>query len=545
MKKVLIILLFVLITTENPAQVFYPVWESCFGGAEVDEGRGITFANGSYWVIAGTNSSDGDISYNHGAYDYWFLNIDSSGSLISEKTFGGSNADGGYLDIMNLNDSVFYISGITKSNDGDIVDNHWPGNSNIWVLKIDKQGQILWEEVLGGNKVDWMRDMEITLDRGLIILGLTNSDSGDISNPNGGWDLWMIKLNSDGEKQWDFSLGGEGFEEGGSVIQTSDGGYLVAGSTDGRGGGNFDTTCNFHGMPGGGFTDVWVVKLDSLRNMEWQQCYGGIYYDDGLEIIETVDGYVCLAITMSNDGDVSGFHGVPGDLDYGDDIWVFKIDKQGNLIWQNCLGGLYYEWARNIFPTSDGGYMIVGTTQSDDGDVEGFNGYMEGDGDDIWFAKIDSLGNLTWQYCYGGLGVESIYRGVHQKGDYHYVLTIGTDTDDWQCWDENLWPPDLRVVELVDTTYVGLPETKNKYENEQILIYPNPAHTVVSIEFSKEYLATNTRIEILSLNGTTILSEKLNVSLLQLDICKFNSGLYVLKIQNAKSLIIKKLIIQK
>ncbi len=474
MKKLTILYLLLMLCLSVFSQNMAPIWETCLGGSEWDEGKGIIEVESIYYIISVTESNDGDISYNHGIHDIWLTSIGQDGTILSEKTFGGSRSDGGFIDIKKVNDSTFYIIGITASVDGDISYNPWPEYANIWILQINKAGDILWESVHGGSLIDWTRDMEVTDDGGLLTLSLSNSPDGDVSNPNGSDDLWLLKLNKNGEKEWDFSLGSTSGEEGGSVIQTEDGGFIVIGNTEGDFGGNYDTTCNFHG-----FVDVWVVKLDSLRNIEWQQTYGGSQMEGGLNILETEDGYICLAITLSNDGDVYGFHGVPGNLQYGDDIWVFKIDKSGNLLWQNCLGGLYAEWARNIFPTTDGGYMIVGITQSDDGDVEGFNGGDTGGYDDIWFAKIDSLGQLAWQYCYGGFGTEYLYRGVCQKSDYDYVLALGTKTDDWQC-NINTAKPDLRIVELYDST-VSIVE--NKPKNMSVEVYPNPTNGGVNFKY--------------------------------------------------------------
>lgn len=242
---------------------------------------------------------------------------------------------------------------------------------------------------------------------------------------------------------------------------------------------------------------------------------------------------------MSNDGDVSGLNGPPGpNSEYGGDIWVFKIDKQGNLLWQNCLGGTYNDFARNIFSTSDGGFMIVGSTASDDGDVEGYHGIDTGIYDDVWLAKLDSLGNLTYQYCYGGGGRETIYRGVVQNDDFNYVITLGTDTDPWQCGGQ-MWP-DLRVVELYDST-VGISETLTN--SSAFKIYPNPANSTLNVELPQNYNIENTVLEILDVNGRTILQKILTSVCMQLDISKLNSGLYFIKIRNNKTVITKKVII--
>lgn len=533
MKQILYLLLILFISNHNllKGQSLSPKWESCYGGSNTDNATGITYSNGYYYIVSNTNSNDGDVTNGHNAEEIWFLTVDSLGNLITEKTFGGSKADGGFVNIKKLNDTVFYIVGVTNSEDGDVSYNPWPGLSlNYWILQIKVTGEIVWEKVLGGSRLDVVRDMEVTTDGGIIALGLSNSEDGDISNHFGSDDLWLIKLSSQGVKQWDMNLGGIGFEEGASIKQTIDGGYIVAGSTDGSAGGNYDTACNYHGIEGesGGWADTWVIKFDSLRDIEWQQCYGGKYNDDSDNIIEVDDGYVVVGVTMSNDGDVSGFHGAPGNQEYGTDIWVFKIDKLGILIWQKCLGGLYYEFARNIFPTSDGGYMIIGATQSDNGDVEGFNGLEPGFGDDVWFAKIDSLGNLQWQYCYGDVGKEELYRGVVQKSDFNYVLTLGTNSDDWQC-NINTAYPDVRIAQLYDSTLVGTNNNIALNKQYSIVASPNPAKDKITFTYNLPE-STNQYHELYIFNSKGVVVDKVildsYLGRVILDINSLEAGLY-------------------
>ena len=517
-----------------------PKWESCFGGTEWDEGTGIFKADNIYWVVGNTNSNNGDISFNHGNYDYWLLNVDKDGNMASEKTFGGTYAEEGNTDIKSLNDSVSYIIGSSNSIDGDISYNPWPGDANLWILKVNNNGEILWETMAGGTGKDYLSDFIITDDGGVVALSSCTSHDGDISDHHGGWDLWMIKINSNGQKQWGFSLGGTGLEGGGSVKQTADGGHIVAGYTDGSGGGNYDTACNHH-YPGSGFQDVWVVKLDSARNIEWQQCYGGYYDDVAFNIMEIDNGYIVLAYTMSDDGDVSGLHGPPGpNSDYGGDIWVFKIDLQGNLLWQKCLGGTYNDVARNIFPTGDGGFMIVGTTASKDGDVEGNHDILPGWAGDIWFAKIDSTGNLLWQYCYGDLGQEYLYRGVVQKSDWDYVVTLGTNSDDWQCYNSAL--PDVRVVELYDST-VGVNELPAG--KTAVNIYPNPANSTLNIELPGNTFTNTATAELLDMSGSAVLRENFTAPVLHLNTAGLNSGLYLVRVQTATGVFTEKVVIKK
>lgn len=473
-KSLLLIILFAF-SFHCRSQVVSERWSACFGGSASEEGSGILQVENTYWIVSNTASNNGDISYNHGAWDIWLVRIDSVGNLLSEKTYGGSYAEGGFTDIKKLNDSTFYLICDTKSIDGDIGENPWPGvNGNYWVVQINKQGEIVWEKVLGGSGIDWVRDATVTNDGGIIVLGISTSGDGDITEPYGAWDLWMVKLNQAGVKQWNLSLGGSGSESGAAVKQTSDGGYIIAGCTDGFEGGNYDTACNHHGV---GFEDAWIIKLDSLRTIQWQQCYGGYFNDCATNILELQDGYAVLGSTNSNDGDVSGFHGIPGNGESGDDIWVFKIDLSGNLIWQRCLGGSSNEFAWNIFSTCDGGMMIIGHTGSPDGDVEGYQGISHGIYEDVWFAKLNSYGELTWQYCYGGGGREQMYRAALQKSDYNYVVAFGTDTDAWQCVGPMY--PDLRIAEIGDST-TGIYPVSTGIE---LITYPNPASGYVVFEY--------------------------------------------------------------
>ena len=508
------------------AQTIEEKWHICLSGSEWDEGKGLIQANDTYWAVGHTESNDGNISYNHGAWDIWLVNVDNAGNLITEKTFGGSNLDGGYVDIKKLNDTIFYIVARSKSSDGDISFNPWPGPlGNYWVIQINNLGEIIWEKVLGGSGKEQMRDAAITDDGGIIVLGVSTSDDGDISNNYGDFDMWMVKLNQDGVKQWDMSLGGTGFEGGGSIKQTSDGGYIIVGATDGVGGGNFDTTTNHHSIH---YMDTWVVKLDSLRNIEWQQCYGGYYHDGGANILEIDDGYIVLSSTNSNDGDVSGFHGIAGNGATGNDIWVIKINLVGDIIWQNCLGGSYNDFARNIFTTSDDGYMIVGSTGSKDGDVVGYNGVTTGIYEDVWMAKLTDDGELTWQYCYGGGGREDIYRGVIQKSDYNYVMTIGTDTDEWQC-NGQMWPS-LRVFELGDST-TGMPIIK---QGEVVAVYPNPVSSELIIDYSQLNNNSITTIEVFDSYGRQIYSTKVSKGTQQttINVVGWTKGLYIVRIMD-------------
>ncbi len=208
-----------------------------------------------------------------------------------------------------------------------------------------------------------------TSDGGFIVAGQTYSNDGDVSGNHGGSDAWVVKLNSSGTILWQKCLGGTVYGAiAYSIQQTSDGGFIVGGETLSNDG---DVSGN-HGE-----FDAWVVKLDSLGDIEWQKCLGGTGWDWENSIQQTSDGgFIVAGYTNSNDGDVSGNHG-------SKDYWVVKLNSSGDIEWQKCLGGTNDDWARSIKQTSDGGFIVAGFTASNDGDVSGNQGNS-----DAWVVKL-------------------------------------------------------------------------------------------------------------------------------------------------------------
>jgi len=190
-------------------------------------------------------------------------------------------------------------------------------------------------------------------------------------------------------------------ETGYSVRQTSDGGYITAGSTTSNDG----DVSGFHDL-----VDAWVFKTDASGNLQWQKCLGGSMYDRFDSVRQTSDGgYIVAGRTSSNDGDVSGNH---GEMDF----WVVKLDTAGDILWQKCLGGSLAESAYSITQNSDGGYIVTGSTSSNDGDVSGNTGSS-----DLWVVCLDSSGNIEWQKCMGGMKGDRGYS-VRQTSDTGYIL---------------------------------------------------------------------------------------------------------------------------
>ena len=290
-------------------------WQHCFGGSNIDAACDIIAIDNGYIIAGGTGSNDGDVSFSYCLCDGCLIKTDSAGNLIWEKTYGGSDSEG-FSRIIPTSDNNFYLLGISWSSDGDISNDPYPDSPDYWIVKIDSSGNILWNKILGGNYGENLWNGAATADGGVVAIGETSSNDGDVSIFYGGNDTWLVKLTSEGELEWDYSIGTDFFDIGQAIIQTSDGGFLAASSSILLEGGSGNITCIPHTY---GWVEGVVFKLDSNLNVEWQHCYGGSDHDGIFGIIEIDDGYVITGGTASNDGDVYGFHGE-------NDIWIVKID---------------------------------------------------------------------------------------------------------------------------------------------------------------------------------------------------------------------------
>ena len=374
-------------------------WQVCFGGTNSDHAHKIRQTpDGGYIVAGSTVSNNGDVFGNNGGADFWVLKTSHTGAVQWKKTYGGSNNEEAFsVDL--TNDGGYIIVGHTLSNNLDVSGNH--GYYDGWAVKIDGSGNIQWQRALGGSGWEEIWDVQQTEDGGYILAGWATSNDGDLTINQGSLDVWVVKLNSNGTLQWQKSFGGSSEDRGYSIIQTTDGGYLVGGESSSADG---DATNNL------GNSDYWVLKLNFEGKIEWQKSLGGASIDRANDVIEAADGgFVLFGQTYSTNGDVSGNHG-------NNDQWLVKLNKSGDLEWQKAFGGSNEEYATSIHRTMDGGYVMTGQTQSNNGDVVGNDG-----GADIWIVKTDALGVLQWQKTLGGTQAEW-GNSVQQTIDNGFIL---------------------------------------------------------------------------------------------------------------------------
>jgi hypothetical protein len=355
-------------------------WQRCFGGSEADEALSIKQANDGSLVVAGSAlSANGGVTNNKGVTDFWAIKVDKSGNLIWQKTYGGTNHDRCYSSDLTDNGGVV-LAGQSSSNNINVSGNH--GDIDGWVVKLDSVGAIQWQKCLGGSSWDEIWSVQYTTDGGYVAAGRTASSDGDVVGHHGSFDYWVVKLSSSGTIEWQRSLGGSLLDIGYVVKQAHDGGYIVAGESN-----SVDGDCSgLHGS-----TDLWVVKLSPEGELEWQKMLGGSSLDWAFDVSITLDGgYAILGQIGWNDGDISEYFG-------GFDIWLVKINSEGEIEWEKTFGGSGDDYIGAILEIDNGGYIVAGATQSIDGHAIGNDG-----GQDLWVFKVDSIGSLLWQKTLGG-----------------------------------------------------------------------------------------------------------------------------------------------
>lgn len=358
-------------------------WQKTIGGDLDDNLSSVSTTEDGGYIIGGSSNSSAsyDKSDNSlGDYDFWILKLNSSGSIQWQKTIGGNHNDM-LQSIKQTKDKGYVIGGITTS---DFSSRRGTTDNDYWVIKLDKNGSIEWEKIIGGTSNDMLRTLEMTNDKdmGYILGGSSNSGiSGDKTEASrgiyGDYDYWIVKLDSHGKIKWDKTVGGNAQEFLGSLKQTQDSGYILVGnsSSDASGDKTQTSKCYY------GNLDYWIVKLDSDGVIKWQSTIGGCSLDYGTEVIQLKDkGYIIGG---------SSYSGISGDKSEdsrgSSDFWILKIDRLGNIKWQKTIGGskpdvLYDLIATNEYDILLSGYSSSGST----GDKSESNKGLK----DYWIVKL-------------------------------------------------------------------------------------------------------------------------------------------------------------
>jgi len=399
----LVVALALLVSRSSVAQSGDEQWNRTFGGSGWDVGFSVAQTSDGGYIVAGYTRS-----YGAGGNDVWLIKTNSEGNRQWSRTFGGSDWDGAYC-VAQTSDGGYIVAGYTRSydagaddawliktdsegneqwnrvfdgsgwdgaysveqtTDGGYILTGWRGSyigrhqNDIWLIKTDSEGNEQWNRVFGGLLLDVGRCVRQTSDGGYIVIGKTWSYGA------GCYDVWLIKTDSEGNKQWNRTFGGSEWDVGNCVAQTSDGGYIIAGRTTSY---------------GAGAGDAWLIKTDSEGDEQWNQTFGGSGYDVGYCVTQTSDGGYIIAGEARSYADSRG------------DAWLIKTDSEGDEQWSQTFGGLgYYDVSYSVDQTSDGGYIVTGWTRS----------YGAGR-DSVWLIKVgvnpaDSTTGDKWYKTFNG-----------------------------------------------------------------------------------------------------------------------------------------------
>lgn len=276
--------------------------------------------------------------------------------------------------------------------------------------------KVQWEHSLGGKHSEYLFDMIPTADYGFLLAGSTLSDkSGDITQAKKGTlDAWLWKMKENGDAEWQFSLGGDGTDFLKNVNHTPDGGFILGiSTTSGKSGDKIDESK--------GTQDVWIVKLNAARQMEWQKSFGGGGDDDVVLIKPTKDGGYIVGV--NTDSNASGDQ--KESLFGGTDVWLLKFDRKGQLLWQKLYGGAYEEKLASLVETQDKGFIVGISSNSElSGNKRSERYGMR----DYWVLKLDQQGNELWQNIYGGEGDDVLTEVVELENKE--ILLVGTSNSE-------------------------------------------------------------------------------------------------------------------
>ena len=368
------------------------------GTMHEDESYDIELSKDGGYVIVGGSNGNGTITK---------LNV--SGDTIWNVTLGGNEHEL-FNEIRRTNDGHFIAFRFSRSSNSGGVPDINNGESDFWVVKIDAHGNVLWNKLYGGNGIDVGEGLVITQDGGCIVTGYSaSSQSGDVSDiSNGMLDIWLLKLDEEGAIEWDKLLGGNNLDATGDIKALQDGGYVLCAASASTISGDVSEDTN-------GSSDYWVVRLNENGDILWDKMYGGGDSDSPHEIVVDQNGdFVIAGYSMSsNSGDVThvnhGFY----------DVWVIKLDSEGNLLWNKLYGGVEEELAWDVIGVSTGGYLITGQSRSsNDGDVQ----YTNHGESDFWLLKLDVNGGIVWSNLLGGTAHEDGYAAC-ETDDGGFIVT--------------------------------------------------------------------------------------------------------------------------
>lgn len=282
-----------------------------------------------------------------------------------------------------------------------------------------KPGQtIAFIKTFGGTKNESAQAITKTQDGGFAVLGYTQSNDGDIQNKtNESFDYWLLKFDHENNLEWQKAYGGSDDDRGRDIIQTNDGGYAIFGYSKSNDG---DASEN------NGFDDFWIIKLNNTGTISWEKSYGFSGADTGFSVTQTNDNGFLLTgvLDVSASGGLGNSKSSVYRKHAGGDYWVIKLNASGEKQWSKFYGGTFTDTPFDAIQTADNGYLIIGSSDSNDVDIKGNKGAY-----DFWVIKISESGTLIWEKSFGGSETDEA-RAIVSSGDGNYIIVGDTRSSD-------------------------------------------------------------------------------------------------------------------
>ena len=277
--------------------------------------------------------------------------------------------------------------------------------------------QISFIQTYGGTKNESAQSVIATNDGGYAILGHTQSNDGDITDKlDESFDYWVLKFDAQDQLQWQKTYGGSADDKGYDIIQTQDGGYAILGYSFSN---DQDVSDN------AGLQDFWLAKLDANGNIGWQKSFGYQGADSGISVIETNDqGFLVSGVLDVTASGGQGNTSRNSNRHAGGDYWALKLNGSGNIEWSRYFGGNFTDTPEGVIQTNDNGFIIVGSSDSDDTDISNHIGSY-----DFWVVRISASGDLIWEKSFGGSQIDEA-RAIKKSNDGNFIIAGDTRSND-------------------------------------------------------------------------------------------------------------------
>ncbi|GAB3835889.1 T9SS type A sorting domain-containing protein [Hymenobacter jeollabukensis] len=482
------------------AQAPTKLWDRVIGGVGEEVAQVIRPTPDGGYVVGGLSGSpvSGDKTQgNRGFKDYWIVKCDANGTKQWDRTFGGDREDG-LVDLKPTADGGYILAGSSFSDaTGDKTQNS-KSFYDYWVIKLDAQGNKMWDRDFGGDGQDLLASVHQTTDGGYILSGTSTSNvSVDKSQPSPfGAAYWVVKLDAQGTKLWDRTYGSDRECELGRLIPTADGGYLLGGST--VGGVSGDKT-----QPTKGGHDYWLIKLDAQGNKVWDRDLGGSDSERLADLVQTADGGYLIG--GSSGSPVSGDKTLPNrGIRSFQDYWVIRLDAQGTKLWDQVVGGSENDELSTLLLTADGGCVLGGLSLSG---VSGEKTQASQGDYDAWVVKLSATGQKQWDAGFGGTRLEML-RSLTQAPDGTLLLAatsgspVSGDKTQPSRGMEDYW-----VLKLS-----ALPTAAATARRAALGLYPNPARRAVHFTVPADAPRHGLQLRLLDATGRVVQQQALTAA---------------------------------